>query len=117
MNQRRKKPKFDLESIKNIKNNNPRNTRTLTLAKNRRWWGLPELSAGAHTGHHRARKIPAAAAHTPTVPPLAVASRTRARAASPLDNFCSAQTKTRTLVRIDGPRGGVNWAFFKILKQ
>ena len=22
-----------------------------------------------------------------------------------------------TSVRIDGPRGGVNWAFFKILKQ
>ena len=27
------------------------------------------------------------------------------------------QTSGRARVRIDGPRGGVNWAFFKILKQ
>jgi len=26
-------------------------------------------------------------------------------------------TSSKASVRIDGPRGGVNWAFFKFLKQ
>jgi len=67
MNQNTDRSRIDQEP----KNPNP--------SQEQEQWGLPSPSAGAHAGHRRVRKIPVAAVHTMTVPPLAAAYRIQGR--------------------------------------